>query len=199
MAKVATLILRACPFEVLGDVYATETGVSSALDQGLKVLGAFGDFDSVSKEELKRFEQNVPMFIKVSSIKDESDSELAIKILIGLGYSEIYVYGALGQRVDHQHINLVLMNRFPQVILKDENQVVQSYVEGVYTLPQADYHTFSVFTQQSAQISLEGCKYPLEKVTIDFGNSLTLSNEWNAEQCTLTVHQGQVWVVKAKA
>lgn len=199
MAKVATLILRACSFEVQGDVYATESGVLAALNQGFPVLGAFGDFDSVSKEDLSRIEKEVPMFIKVSPIKDESDSELAIKILLGLGYTEINVYGALGQRVDHQHINLILMNRYPQVILRDQLQTLQSYEEGEFTLVQEDYHYFSVFAQESARITLIGCKYPLEQFAMDAQNSLTLSNEWESNQCILKVHQGQVWVVKVKA
>lgn len=198
MVHQATLILRDVAFTEIGDVYATEGGTLAALRKGVHVKAAFGDFDSVDEEAFSLILKNTPEIHRVSSIKDETDSELAIRELITRGYDEIHVYGALGERADHQHINLQLMYRFPQVILEDESQRIQAYTPGDYSFNEGIYTYFSVFTFESATISLRGFRYPLDHFDLTWDSLLTVSNEWNQEKALMQVHQGKVWVVQSR-
>lgn len=199
MDKIATLVLRRSDFKVYGDLFGCESGALDILDKGYLLKGAFGDFDSILEVETEVIKQSTDLFVQVPSQKDETDSELAIKALRQMGYTSIHVYGALGDRVDHQHINLVLMAHYPEVILYGFYQKIQAYLQGVYDLNQDDFDVFSVFTFTHALIDLEECLYPLKNHPLDALNRLTISNAWMTSNVKLTVHEGAVWVVYSKA
>lgn len=198
MEAVATLVLRETWFKVLGDCIGVETGALAILNAGYPLVYAVGDFDSVSLDEKQRILEAAHTSKVYPSQKDVSDSELAINFCLQQGYQRIYVYGALGQRVDHQQVNLSLMFNHPQVILLDEKQSIQSYDEGEHVLNKENYQLFSVFTYTNAVISLENCRYPLQSYEMDALTRLTLSNEWIQESVKLRVHLGRVFVVKTQ-
>lgn len=198
METVATLVLRNTEFNVEGDCIGVESGALAILNAGYPLVYAVGDFDSVSLDDKRRILEAAHSSKVYSSQKDESDSELAINFCLQQGYQKIYVYGALGQRVDHQHINLSLMFKHPQVILMDETQSIQGYDEGEYELDKEKYQKFSVFTFTNAVISLEKCVYPLQNFEINALTRLTLSNEWIEDRVKLKIHKGHVFVVKTQ-
>lgn len=198
METVATLVLRNTEFNVEGDCIGVESGALAILNAGYPLVYAVGDFDSVSLDDKRRILEAAYSSKVYSSQKDESDSELAINFCLQQGYQKIYVYGALGQRVDHQHINLSLMFKHPQVILMDETQSIQAYDEGEYELNKEKYQKFSVFTFTNAVISLEKCVYPLHNFEINALTRLTLSNEWIEDSVKLKIHKGRVFVVKTQ-
>lgn len=199
MERLATLVLRDTDFQAQGDLFGCEKGALAILDQGLVLKGAFGDFDSVTETEFKRIEAMAQSLIKVPSQKDETDSDLAISHLIAAGYDRIFIHGALGERVDHQHINLVLMATHPQVVLMAPTQRIQAYGVGSHRLVKDDYEVFSVFTFTQAVIDLEHCRYPLKEHAIDALNRLTISNAWIDDEALLKVHRGEIFVVYSKA
>ena len=198
METVATLVLRNTEYNVEGDCIGVESGALAILNAGYPLVYAVGDFDSVSLDDKRRILEAAHSSKVYSSQKDESDSELAINFCLQQGYQKIYVYGALGQRVDHQHINLSLMFKHPQVILMDETQSIQGYDEGEYELDKEKYQKFSVFTFTNAVISLEKCVYPLQNFEINALTRLTLSNEWIEDRVKLKIHKGRVFVVKTQ-
>jgi thiamine pyrophosphokinase len=198
METVATLVLRDTWFEKEGDCIGVETGALAILKAGYPLVHALGDFDSVSLEEKNNILKSAYSVQVYPVQKDFSDSELAIHYCIEKGYQKIRVYGALGQRVDHQHVNLSLMFCYPQVILMDEKQSIQAYDEGVHELKKENHHKFSVFSFEKAVISLKACLYPLDHYELNALTRLTLSNEWTQTSARLTVLSGRVFVVKTQ-
>lgn len=198
MDTVATLVLRETAFSAKGDCIGVETGALAILKAGHVLTYAVGDFDSVKEEEKAHILKHALKSKVYPSHKDFSDSELAIEYCESLGYQTIYVYGALGQRVDHQQVNLSLMFSHPKLILMDETQSIQAYDLGFYELKKENYSKFSVFTLTQAVIDLEGCEYPLEKYAINSLSRLTLSNAWISHEAVLRVHSGRVFVVKTQ-
>lgn len=198
MESIATLVLKDLEFEAKGDCFACESGALAIIKKKLPLSCALGDFDSVSVEDKQIIQEKALAFQTYSSHKDFSDSELAIEYLINLGYHSIYVYGGLGGRVDHQHVNLLLAYKYPQVILVDENQMIYQLSMGEHLLKKEDFDVFSVFSFDEAVISLSECEYPLDYKDIDIHNTLTLSNAWLSENASIVIHKGTVLIMKSK-
>lgn len=68
-----------------------------------KILPSYivGDFDSVDQKigDYYRNETKVPIR-EFNPVKDASDTEIAIRLAMTLGASEIYILGATGGRID---------------------------------------------------------------------------------------------------
>lgn len=197
MDKIATLVLQNTPFFVSGDCYGCEKGALAILNQGEILKGALGDFDSVSCAEKERIQSSALQFQAYSSHKDVSDSELSIDYLLNKGYTRINVFGALGNRADHQLVNLRLCYQHPEVHLIAENQKVNSYAVGHYLIKKEDFDVFSLFSFNEAQLSISGCEYPLDHKVIYPDTTLTLSNAWLKDEAILDVHEGRLICIRA--
>ncbi len=198
MERIATLVLKNVDFEAIGDCFACESGALAIINKGLTLHAALGDFDSVSLEDKTFIQSKALKFQAYSSHKDFSDSELAIEYLIQEGYDKIIVYGGLGGRSDHLHVNLILAYKYPQVVFKDNKQEVYSLRQGDYKISKDQFDLFSVFSFEKTMISLNNCEYPLENKKINVLNTLTLSNTWLDTEVNLTVHMGTVIIIKSK-
>ena len=66
-----------------------------------------GDFDSVNQEiaDYYRNHTNVPIR-EYNSMKDASDTEIAVRLAVTLGCSRLLILGATGGRVDHLWANV---------------------------------------------------------------------------------------------
>lgn len=194
MESEVSLILRDCAYRVMGDCVGVETGAYALVRDKQAVVCALGDFDSVTKKEFELIQLNVKKIIKVSSIKDETDSELAIKWCIQQGYKTIHVFGALNDRLDHQHINVLLAYKYQEVILYDDSNKIQAYAVGEYLIHKEDYAYFSVFSYTDSIISLIGFTYPFDHYKLSYNELKTVSNQWIKKDAQLIVHQGKVLV-----
>lgn len=194
MESEVTLVLRDVSYDVKGDCVGVEHGAYALIRNHHSLVCAIGDFDSISDSQYKLIEDNVSNIIKVSSIKDESDSELAVLWCIQNGYTRIHVYGALDERLDHQHINCLLAYKYPQVILYNDMNRIQAYEEGEHCIEREDFNYFSIFAYFPANISLIGFKYPLNHYDLRIDELKTVSNQWIKKDATLHVHQGKVLV-----
>lgn len=94
-------------------------GALYLINQGAKIDVAVGDFDSISSKELVKVQKNVSKIIKVSPIKDYTDTEIALLEVLKKDKTEdIIVYGATGGRIDHLMANLffILKPEFKELI-----------------------------------------------------------------------------------
>lgn len=94
-------------------------GALYLINQGAKIDVAVGDFDSISSNELVKVQKNVSKIIKVSPIKDYTDTEIALLEVLKKDKTEdIIVYGATGGRIDHLMANLffILKPEFKELI-----------------------------------------------------------------------------------
>lgn len=196
MERIATLILRPSNYQKRGDVFAADSGALSVLERKDPLCAAVGDFDSVSLHQAHDIQAYAQKTYLHPIKKDKSDGELAIDLCLSLGYTTIYVYGGFGDRIDHQHVHLVLALQHPELIFVSETQELQSYGLGKHEIQKDGFDSFSVFSFEEAEIKLESCEYPLERTGIDWKNTLSLSNAWKDQNALLTVYQGKVWVSK---
>lgn len=199
MGAHVTLICRDEPFPPIdGEVIGVDAGAAYALRHGLNLVLAIGDFDSIDESTRLALEAHTNIEMHPTH-KDLPDSALAIEAALKRGYTAMTIYGALGGRIDHQHANLVLCTRYPQITLVDALHVIRAYPKGNHELVNDGFTYFSVFSFEPASLSLNGSAYPLDHYPLSPTDILGLSNQFVESTVKLTVHEGTVLVIFTKA
>ena len=162
-------------------VIAADAGIGHARLLGLVPELWVGDFDSVPRdlpEELAA----VPKTIFPAE-KDKTDGELAIAEALDRGATSLILAGAFGgKRADHAFLHLALAVRLAEagttVMLTSGAQEGVPVLPGGAEFDYADGTLFSVlgFSELSG-LTVTGAKWPLDRVEVAFGSSLTISNE----------------------
>ena len=153
---------------------AVDAGLFYCLRNNLDILIAIGDFDSIAPEILASYQGEI---IKVSAEKDQSDLELALDHLKDAKES-LYVYGALGGRMDHCLVNLKLCYYSDlDLYLIDEQNIICRLDRGLHHIADCGYTYVSFIAFENCTLSLTGFKYPLCDYYLAVSDNLTLSNE----------------------
>lgn len=163
----------------------------------------FGDLDSISKEALAFIkEKNIPIE-RFSSIKDSTDTELAMDYLVKHKYKEIILMGVTGSRQDHTLANIFLLNYLLEKGIEgkiiDGNNTI--YLTSNYLkLKNLEGYYISIIPleKEGVRISLEGFFYNLEDEFISFGSTIGLSNEIIKEYGEIKIHQGKALVFQSR-
>ncbi len=185
--------------ELDADYIGADRGAWILAEKGIRMKKAIGDFDSVSHEQMALIEQYSDTVIRLNPIKDDSDSEAALRDALEQGYEKIIMAGALGGRADHSLVNLRLVCRHPgRLVLADAQNLIYACAEGTHRIGRKDYAYISFFARDTAVITLQGMRYPLERQEIAYDDLYTLSNEILAEEGVLQVHSGTVLVIQSR-
>ena len=195
-----------------------------AVDKGLEAVDKLeitpdviiGDFDSVKRSILDKYNEKIAsksidtVKIEHPTMKDDSDTELAVKNAIDSGAKKITIIGATGSRMDHVLANLSLLIKMSEagiegdivdetnrirllssrsgrneIVIEKENQFGK-YV-SLIPIEKAVYH-----------VTMEGMLYPLYDSTLMWGNSLTISNEINEKTARIRVGDGTVLLIESR-
>lgn len=165
---------------------------------------AIGDFDSVTREELKGIQKNVSDVKQYPPEKDFTDTELAVDYALTQKPKEIVIYGGVGTRIDHTLANIGLLERCwnagVSAAIVNETNEIRLYGRGRTILDKrGEYRYVSVLPiSESVTISLIGLKYPLKRKTIKFGMTLGVSNEFASKQATITIHRGKALIIQSR-
>ena len=163
-------------------VIAADAGIGHARMLGLMPELWIGDFDSVPAD-LPDDLAAVPRKVFPAE-KDMTDGELAIAEALRRGATSLVLAGAFGgKRADHAFLHLALAVRLAEagttVLLTSGAQ------EGAPILPgkaaSFDYANGTLFSvlgfSDLSGLTVTGAKWPLDRVEVAFGSSLTISNE----------------------
>ena len=160
---------------------AVDAGLFYCQKHQLKIITALGDFDSLDPDVLSGYTGDLQ---RVPAEKDQSDLELALDYLRG-AEEEIYVYGALGGRMDHCLVNLKLCFYTDlNLWLIDEQNRIRCLRPGIHQFPREEGYV-SFLGWEACRISLTGFKYPLRNYWLKPESNLTLSNEITADLATV--------------
>ena len=178
-----------CPRE--GDfVIAADGGYRYCLAEKLKIDLLMGDFDSLSKvpqiENVERFPVE----------KDDTDTMLALKKGLELGYRSFHIFGGTGGRLDHTLANiqalLYLTERGAIGRLYDKNFVYRAIKNETLTLQGEEGAVFSVFAMKGPAygVSIRGAKYCVEDAELHPDFPLGVSNHFLNGEVEITVKDG---------
>ncbi|WP_455529018.1 thiamine diphosphokinase [Ruminococcus sp.] len=191
---------KSCEYwERFGCIICADSGYYTAQKIGIKPDIITGDFDSFTEE--------LPTDTEViASIpeKDDTDTLMAVKKAIELGYKDIELYGALGgSRFEHTIANIQTM-----IYALQQGCDLKIYGESILMVQTADdgevvYKSrgkslyMSVFAlSESVSIDyLRGVKYPLEDYLMVQSFPIGVSNEITDEAALLRIKQGLALII----
>lgn len=184
-------------------IICADRGMGHAIKLGIKPDLIVGDFDSGSQEDLAYYKsQGIPVEV-FSPMKDETDTELAIKRAVEKGASRITVYGGIGSRLDHSlanvHLLYYLLKQGIEGRLMNPNNTVylvdkKIILEG----EKGDLVSLIPFTAEAKGITTQNLGYPLKDENLAMGISRGISNYMTTNQATLTIQEGMLIVIKAR-
>ena len=175
-------------------IIAADGGLVHTEKFGLAPHEILGDFDSLGY---------IPADSRVFPVeKDDTDSMLAVRRGLDLGYREFYLYGSLdGPRLDHTVANFQTLQflcdheAFGYLIGRD--YLVTVVKNGEIRFPAGAEGTVSVFClgPDARGVTLEGLYYPLEEGTLTAGFPLGVSNHFTGGPSAISVKEGSLLVL----
>ncbi|WP_282171662.1 thiamine diphosphokinase [Cytobacillus firmus] len=195
-------------FSNTADIWVgVDRGVLTLIQSGIQPEMAFGDFDSVSDEELLLIEENVKELNRFKPEKDETDMELALNWALGQKPEKVRLFGATGGRLDHLFANIQLLIKpalaedFVPVEIIDKSNKINIKTPGKYSIQQHSnfkYISFVPVTMEIKGLTLRNFKYPLTDRTVPAGSTLCISNELIDDCGTFSFTEGILMVVRSK-
>ncbi len=153
-----------------------------------------GDFDSASPDDIQYLVDQGVATDRYPSEKDETDLELAVRLMEERGIRHITLLGATGSRLDHTFFNAMILlsgqKRGIEIVLIDETNEIRALQAQMTILKQPGYLSL-LAVDEHIVVSLIGVKYPLERHQIDRGSSLGVSNEIVQDHATVICHRGK--------
>lgn len=161
-----------------------------------------GDFDSISKDGLDFIRERNIKIEKFPKMKDKTDTQLAIDILIERGFTDIEMTGVTGSRMDHTLANIFLLKdlnlRSINTKIVDDNNTIY-IVDDFLKLGKLDnYISLVPISSEGIIVSLKGFLYNLDKKYIPFGSTMGISNEIKEALGTVQIHMGQALLFESR-
>jgi thiamine pyrophosphokinase len=181
-----------------------DRGVLRLLEQDIEPFKAFGDFDSITQNELAFVRERLHRLEVFPAEKDEIDLELALNWAIEQKPSLVRIFGATGGRMDHMFgaVQLLYKGLHTDILVQmiDRQNVVSMHVPGCYEVIQDaayEYISFVPFSNEIRGLTLEGFKYPLTNHTVTWGSTLCISNELIQQRGTFSFATGILMMIRS--
>lgn len=166
-------------------VICADGGLEKAERLGIVPNVILGDFDSVNEDVFRKYQLMNVEIKKFPAEKDFTDMELSIEFAVGKGYKNLILIGATGgPRLDHSMANIMLIEKYfnlgVNIEIIDNNNKIQIISDNTdLSLEHMKHYYVSIvpITETISGLTLEGFKYPLDKVVVKRGSTLCISNE----------------------
>ena len=165
-----------------------------------------GDFDSVEPKVLDFFREKEQIDICVlNPVKDDTDTEFAIREAIRRGATDITIIGGTGTRLDHVLGNISLLGigleeGVRMELLDAHNRIWM--IDHSVTLKKKEqygnYLSLIPYNGKVTGVTLKGLKYPLHDYTMGGFNSLGISNEIVDDEASIELTSGQLLVIESR-
>ena len=182
-------------------IIVCDGGVRHVQQLGIKPDVIIGDMDSLEPAQLKSYPAQGVKIIKYPANKDFTDTELALDYALNLKPTVIYIWGALGGRLDHTLANMFLLRKGQKAGIK--TYLIDEYCEAFIvdkeeTFVDAKGVTVSLFafSPKVEGLSLSGFVYLLKDAVLTMGESLGVSNIINKAHAKISVRAGNLLVVR---
>lgn len=165
---------------------------------GIRPHLILGDFDSVSSEVLADFTEIER--VSYSTDKDQTDGELALRYLLERSYDSIDIYGAIDTEFETDQMlanifSLALVNEYSRASGVKIAARLVDHIQHIYLLENDSLELAGkagdilslVPISPQVTLSVSGVKWPLQEVSIEFGSSRPLRNEFAGERVTVRV------------
>ena len=183
-------------------VIAADAGYLTARRLGITPDVVLGDFDTLGEE-------NIPdgvECLRVPREKDDTDTQLAVKVAIERGAEEITIVGGMSGRIDHTLSTLAILEDLWErkegrifAILTDGKNRVRFLRNNSTLIARSAYRYLSLIAADPIVkgVTLDGCKYPLKNARLSRTFQYAVSNEIIGNCAFLDVRRGGVWIIES--
>ncbi|NMB26145.1 MAG: thiamine diphosphokinase [Firmicutes bacterium] len=186
-------------------VICADGGLGHARAVGLTPHVVLGDFDSLKSADQKYLHSHrgtIEVF-QYPAEKDKTDGQLAVEYALDAGVQEIWIFGALGGRIDHTLGNILLgrlcIDRGVALWLVGHRQhvcMLRGPTEALVKGSPKDYVSLLPLTTTASGVTTAGLYYPLQEATLYLGETRGLSNELTGNTGKVEVKDGTLLVVR---
>ncbi len=186
-------------------IVAADSGLACALDAGIRVDMAVGDFDSVAEGLVQRAEKLGCEIRALPKAKDQTDGQEALDTALARGANEIALLGGFGGRFDHQFAHICLLvravRRGARAFLESETTHVECFGPGVASLEGRRGEELSILPLGDGLFveRVEGLAYPIDQKPMPVEFPFGISNVFTAQQAKVYIRGGLAVVVRNKA
>ncbi len=186
-------------------IIAADRGMDFLYENGITPDIIVGDFDSTKTKALEYFEEKGQSEIHpLNPMKDDTDTEFAIRTAIKKGAKSIVIIGATGTRIDHVLGNISLLGLGLEndisIEILDPNNRIRMIDRPVTLKKDKQYGKYISLIPVSSDndVSLTGFKYTLDHHVFDKYTSLGISNEITDEEAVIDIHKGTFIMVESR-
>lgn len=183
---------------------AADGGYLECLKHNIEPDILIGDFDTLDYDRKKQPKS----LIRLSPIKDDTDTFYAVKLLLEKGFDEIHLYGCLGGKIEHTIGNIQILSylkdrkinaylhseddRTVLFMLEDENFTFKKRKEGMLSV-------FS-YNEKAENVTIKNLKYNIENTVLTSSIPLGISNEFIDENKNgfISVGKGKLLIIAPK-
>lgn len=176
-------------------VIACDRGLEHARAAGIRPDLFVGDLDSTALPP-----EDVPTLLAPPE-KDDTDTVMAVRRALTLGYRDFLLLAGLGGRPDHTLANYAAAAMIAQHGGRCElvGRALRAcvFADGSWTLPRRGGWNLSVFSvsDRSEGVCITGAKYPLHDAVLTGTFPVGVSNEFAAAEATVSVRNGTLLVM----
>ena len=181
-------------------IIAVDGGANKARNLNLLPDLIIGDLDSITEKNKEYYSKKNIEKIKYPVEKDQTDSEIAVEYCLENNFKELYLTAALGGRIDQQLANLNLLEYIYELDL--EAKIISQKVEIALIKKSKKFvskkgYRLSLLPQSKSvkELSIEGCKYNLDKKDIYRSKSRGISNLIVKEEAEVKLKSGLLFYV----
>ncbi|ADU27625.1 thiamine diphosphokinase [Ethanoligenens harbinense] len=176
-------------------ILCADGGADNARRLGVRPQRVLGDLDSV-----ERLPEGVPAE-RFPPEKDDTDTMLAVKRALVMGYRSFLLLGAWGGRPDHAYANLCallyLAEHGASGTIADGGVEIHVVKNGSLRLKKREDYYVSVFPFDGPAdgVNETGMKYGLTDACLRTADPLGVSNEFRDEQAVISVKRGALLIM----
>ncbi len=177
-------------------IICADLGWNKCQEAGFKPELIIGDFDSSSRPDIDS------ECVVIPKIKDDSDTFYCVKKAVEMGYKDIEIYNAIGNRVDHTFANILCLDYCKKsnvscTIIDEHNKMYLVTDSLVIKHGKYDYFSIFAFLEDAKGVSIDGAFYELHDRDINQYEQYGLSNRFNREEAIITVKKGCLLVIES--
>jgi len=189
---------------ILVQLVCADGGARTALALGFKPQVVVGDLDSLDEAMQARLREMGCQLVVYPAAKDWTDLELALKLAVQQGATEIVILGALGGRLDQELANILLLllpelENIPTRIVDDRQEMFVTRGQAEVLGQPGDMVSLIPLGGDVGGIVTEGLMYPLYDEPLVSGPARGISNVMMGQVARVTLRRGILLVVHAFA
>ena len=180
-------------------VIAADAGLLNARKFGVTPDVLLGDFDSLGEPDVPKETE----LIRVPAEKDDTDTQLAVRVALERGATELVLVGGLEGRLDHTLSSLAILEELDKKHIHayfTSGQNRARFLRNNSTLiPRGGFRYLSLIAadEKVRGVTVEGCKYPLKNAKLSRLYQYTVSNELVGNCALIDVRRGGIWIIES--